>query len=175
MFDVYRCFHYKLLCGDGKRNAYINIFAVIVFWLVFISLMVSYGKIALKLLRRSQERPDLPNALCYARSSKKSFFILFVFTLCFVPYHSVRPFYIISQMTDVSCFWRNVANKANETVLLLSALNSCLDPVMYFLLSSSVRKEVLRLVNSLFRVQKVGGNSGSSSTGEIDSKKGNTY
>lgn len=133
-----------------------------------------YGKIALKLLRTSQEKPDLPNAPRYARTARKSFFILFLFTICFVPYHTVRVFYIKTQITDTSCFWQGVADNANEMALLFSALNSCLDPVMYFLLSSSVRKEVLRLVSNMFCVRDVAGVSGSSSTVEMDSKNGKT-
>lgn len=162
MFIVSRCFHYKSL-KDEKWVAYINIFVLVVFWLVFISLLVSYVKIALKLLRTSQEKPDLPNASRYSRTAKKSFFILFLFTVCFVPYHVVRVFYIKTQITETSCYWKNVANVANEVALVFSALNSCLDPVMYILLSSSVRREVLHLVSNVFCVRDVTGISGSSS------------
>ncbi|XP_047457828.1 probable G-protein coupled receptor 34 [Mugil cephalus] len=164
-----RCFHYKTL-HHAKWKSYINMTSVAIFWLVFISLAMSYGKIALKLLKTSQERPDLPNAQCYTRTAKKSFFILFVFIFCFVPYHSTRVFYIITQITDISCFWRDVADKANEVTLLLSAFNSCLDPVMFFVLSSSVRKEVQRLVSSVFCVRDVARVSGSSSSVEVDSR-----
>lgn len=172
-FCVSRCFHYKQLC-QNKWKAYINIFVLILFWLVFISLVLSYGNIALKLLRTSQEKPDLPNAPHYTRTAKKSFFILFLFTVCFVPYHIVRVFYIKTQITDTSCFWQNVADKANEVALLFSALNSCLDPVMYFLLSSSVRREVLRLVSNKFCMRDVAGSSGGSSTAELDGRNGRT-
>ncbi|XP_022048883.1 probable G-protein coupled receptor 34 [Acanthochromis polyacanthus] len=164
-----RCFHYKLL-HNARWKAYINIFVVVVFWLVFIALMVSYGKIALKLLKVSQDKPDLPNASHYSRTARKSFFILFLFTVCFVPYHMVRVFYIKTQITDTSCYWRGVADKANEVALLFSALNSCLDPVMFFLLSSSVRKEVLRLVSRVLCVRDAAASSSSSSTLDWDSR-----
>lgn len=97
---------------------------MVVFWLTFISLVVSYGKIALKLQRASQEKPGLPNALHYARTARKSFFILFLFTVCFVPYHMVRVFYIKTQITNASCFWQGVADRANEVALLFSALTA---------------------------------------------------
>ncbi|XP_068429080.1 probable G-protein coupled receptor 34b, partial [Clinocottus analis] len=168
-----RCFHYKVL-QTAKWKAYINMCMLVVFWLVFVSLAVSYGKIALKLQRASREKPDLPNASRYTRTARKSFFILFLFTVCFVPYHLVRVFYIQTQIADTSCFWRGVADKSNEVALLFSALNSCLDPVMYFLLSSSVRKEVLRLAGAVFCVRDVGGVSGSSSGVDTDGKSGRT-
>lgn len=173
MCAVSRCFHYKVL-NNQEWKAYINISVLVIFWLVFIALIVSYGKIALKLLRTSQNKPDLPNAALYTRTAKKSFFILFIFTICFVPYHLVRVFYIRTQITATSCFWRDVADKANEVVLLFSALNSCLDPIMYFLLSSSVRKEVLRLVSSVLCTRSVAVVSGSSSTADFDGRNGRT-
>lgn len=160
---VSRCFHYKRLESE-KWKAYINMFVVVVFWLVFISLVVSYGKIGLKLLRTSQRKPDMPNVAHYTRTAKKSFFILFVFTVCFVPYHMVRVFYIKTQITETQCSWQRAADIANEVALVFSALNSCLDPVMYFLLSSSVRKQVLRLVSHMFNLKDVAGGSRSSST-----------
>ncbi|KAM9851138.1 putative G-protein coupled receptor 34 [Aulostomus maculatus] len=169
--QVDRCFHYKEL-HNAKWKAYINICLLVVFWFVFVSLVVSYGKIALKLLKTSQQKPDLPNASRYTRTARKSFFILFLFTVCFVPYHLVRVFYIKTQITDTSCFWRDMADKANEVTLLLSALNACLDPIMFFLLSSSVRKEVLRLVSSVFRLRDVPGVSGTSSTQELEGRTG---
>ncbi|KAM6986714.1 putative G-protein coupled receptor 34 [Aplochiton taeniatus] len=159
-----RCFEYKAL-EHAKWRAHFNFFLVAVFWLVFLSLVVSYSKIALKLLRTSRESPDLPNAARYHRTAKKSFFILFIFTVCFVPFHVVRVFYIVTQITSTSCYWRNVADRANEGALLFSTLNSCLDPVMYFLLSSSVRRETLRLVNNVFHLSE-GGVSRSSSSVE---------
>ncbi|KAF7658512.1 hypothetical protein LDENG_00011390 [Lucifuga dentata] len=160
--EINRCFHYKVLINE-KWKAYINIFILVIFWITFFSLVVSYGKIAMKLLRTSQQKPDLPNASRYARTARKSFFILFLFTLCFVPYHVVRVFYIKTQITHTSCFCRRVADQANELALLFSALNSCLDPVMYFLLSSSIRKEVLQLMSNVWHVRDNGVNRSSSS------------
>ena len=157
-----RCFQYKQR-KHAQGKAYFNLFLVAVFWFVFVCLVVSYGKIALKLLRASRDKPDLPNATRYNRTARKSFFVLFLFTICFVPYHMVRVFYVVSQISETSCFWRGVVDQANEVVLLLSALNSCLDPMMYFLLSESVRKETLRLVNKMFRLSASGGSGSGSS------------
>lgn len=162
-----RCFHYKLL-HHQKWKAYINVVVLIGFWLVFVALVVSYVKIALKLRTASQNKPGLPNAPHYARTARKSFFILFLFTICFVPYHLVRIFYIRTQITDASCFWQGVADRANEVALLFSALNSCLDPVMYFLLSSSVRKEVFHLLGNVLCVRDMVGVIGNSSTIELE-------
>lgn len=140
-----KCFQYKMRQSKAKGKAYFNAVLVLLFWLVFIMLVVSYAKIASQLLRVSRDKPDLPNAQRYERTAKKSFFVLFLFTVCFGPYHAFRPVYILSQLGGtVSCDYLQLVDRTNEVMLLFSAFNSCLDPVMYFLLSGSVRKTALR-------------------------------
>ncbi|XP_034043056.1 probable G-protein coupled receptor 34b [Thalassophryne amazonica] len=170
--ELHRCFHYKQLF-HAKWKAYINIFVLVIFWLIFFSLAVSYGKIAMKLIKTSQDKPDLPNAARYIHTARKSFFVLFVFTFCFVPYHMTRVFYIYTQIMPTSCSWMGVADKVNEMVLVFSALNSCLDPVMYFLLSSAARKRMLQMVNHRFCSQDYDFNP-STSAMELDKMIGAT-
>ncbi|XP_006638975.2 probable G-protein coupled receptor 34b [Lepisosteus oculatus] len=140
-----KCFHYKHR-KYAKGKAYFNVFLIVVFWIVFASLVLSYGKIAKKLYQVSKDKPDLPNAQKYSRTAKKSFFVLFIFTVCFVPYHIFRCVYIWSQISDPNCYWKNIIDKTNEIALLFSAFNSCLDPVMYFLLSGTVRRTTTDLL-----------------------------
>ncbi|XP_010780122.1 probable G-protein coupled receptor 34 [Notothenia coriiceps] len=140
-----KCFQYKQRSSKAKGKAYFNGVLVLLFWLVFVMLVVSYAKIASQLMKVSRDKPDLPNAHRYQRTAKKSFFVLFLFTICFAPYHAFRPVYIISQLTEaVSCDYLKLVDRTNEIMLLFSAFNSCLDPVMYFLLSGTVRKTALR-------------------------------
>ncbi|XP_018516484.1 probable G-protein coupled receptor 34 [Lates calcarifer] len=139
-----QCFQYKQR-RRAKGKAYFNAMLVAFFWLVFLMLVVSYSKIASQLLRVSRDKPDLPNSHKYQRTAKKSFFVLFLFTLCFGPYHAFRPVYILSQLSeDITCDYLKLVDRTNEVMLLFSAFNSCLDPVMYFLLSGSVRKAALQ-------------------------------
>lgn len=144
------CFQYKQR-QKAKGKAYFNAMLVLFFWFVFIMLVVSYMKIASQLLKVSRDKPDLPNAHKYQRTAKKSFFVLFLFTLCFGPYHAFRPVYIHSQLSErPSCDYMHLVDRVNEVMLLFSAFNSCLDPVMYFLLSGSVRKTALRVLGDRF-------------------------
>ncbi|MEE6469592.1 hypothetical protein FKM82_008687 [Ascaphus truei] len=139
------CFQYTDK-KDAIWEAALNYFVVLVFWIVFLLLILSYVKIANNLFKISRERSHLPNAGKYKCSAHKSFFVLFIFTLCFLPYHTFRIIYITSQLQSISCYWKNIIHKTNEIMLVFSALNSCLDPVMYFLLSSSIRKTVFQLI-----------------------------
>lgn len=144
-----KCFQYKSR-RQARGKAYFNIFMVAIFWLVFLLLVVSYGQIARRLLQVSHDKPDLPNAGHYSRAAKKSFVVLFLFTVCFVPYHAFRGVYVHSQLTETPCEMRRHVDCANEFMLLLSALNSCLDPLMYFVLSASVRKATLSAISRVF-------------------------
>lgn len=141
-----QCFEYR-----QRRNvtwkAYLNAMLVVLFWLVFVLMVISHAKIASRLLQLSQKKPELPNASKYKRTAKKSFFVLFLFTVCFAPYHIFRPVYIQSQInSNASCTYLGMVSSINEIILLLSTFNSCLDPVMYFLLSGSVRRTALRVL-----------------------------
>lgn len=139
-----KCFQYKQR-NIAKGKAYFNGVLVLMFWLIFFMMVASYARVAAQLLKVSRDKPDLPNAQRYQRTAKKSFFVLFLFTVCFGPYHAFRPVYILSQLSQtISCDYLHLMDRTNEVMLLFSAFNSCLDPVMYFLLSGSVRKTALR-------------------------------
>ncbi|KAM4710752.1 putative G-protein coupled receptor 34 [Anableps anableps] len=145
-----KCFEYRQR-RNVRWKAYINIITVVLFWLVFFMMVTSYAKIASQLLQLSQKKPELPNAPKYKRTAKKSFFVLFLFTVCFAPYHIFRPVYIQSQIhSPGSCSYLGMVDQTNEIMLLLSTFNSCLDPVMYFLLSGSVRRTALQVLGHRF-------------------------
>uniref|UniRef100_A0A8C4VT80 Probable G-protein coupled receptor 34 n=2 Tax=Gopherus evgoodei TaxID=1825980 RepID=A0A8C4VT80_9SAUR len=139
------CFHYRDK-QNAKMEAILNYILATVFWIVFFLLILSYIKIAENLLKISKKRADFPNAGKYSTTARNSFIVLIIFTLCFVPFHIFRFVYITSQLQHISCNWKEIIHKCNEIMLLFSAFNSCLDPVMYFLMSSSVRKTVFRLI-----------------------------
>ncbi|XP_066497177.1 probable G-protein coupled receptor 34b [Hoplias malabaricus] len=168
-----KCFQYKHL-RDAKWKGFFNLILVVVFWVIYCALVMSYGKIAMGLLRVSRDKPDLPNAAKYGRTARKSFFVLFLFTICFVPYHLVRIFYIISQITNVSCQWVELVDKTNEIALLFSAFNSCLDPVMYFLLCSSVRRAVREVLCKCLSLRASAGSSSSGNETGRNLKEQNT-
>lgn len=160
-----KCFHYRPRSGPAKAKAYVNAVLVGFFWLVFALLAVCYGRIARQLQHASRDKPGLPNAQRYGRTARKSFIVLLLFAICFVPYHTFRPFYVHAQLHKTqSCEHARLLERVNEVMLLLSALNSCLDPVMYFLLSGSVRRAALQTLGGHFRSE--GGITTNSSTTE---------
>ncbi|NXU52925.1 GPR34 protein, partial [Turnix velox] len=139
------CFHYRNKL-NARPEAILNYIVVLIFWIVFFLLILSYVKIAKNLLKISKKRANFPNAGKYTQTARNSFIVLFIFTICFVPYHIFRFAYITSQLQNPSCYWKEIIHKCNEVMLIFSSFNSCLDPVMYFLMSTSVRKTVFQLL-----------------------------
>ncbi|NXF71221.1 GPR34 protein, partial [Sclerurus mexicanus] len=139
------CFHYRTKENE-KTEVILNYIIVLIFWIVFFLLILSYVKIAKNLLKISRRRSNFPNAGKYTKTARNSFIVLIIFTVCFVPYHVFRFAYITSQLQNPSCYWKEIIHKCNEVMLIFSSFNSCLDPVMYFLMSRSVRKTVFQLI-----------------------------
>ncbi|NXW74257.1 GPR34 protein, partial [Hirundo rustica] len=141
-----KCFHYRSKQNAEKTEAILNYITVLIFWIVFFLLILSYVKIAKNLLKISRRRANFPNAGKYTQTARNSFIVLIIFTICFVPYHMFRVVYITSQLQSPSCYWTEIIHTCNEVMLIFSSFNSCLDPVMYFLMSRSVRKTVFQLI-----------------------------
>ncbi|NXC87095.1 GP171 protein, partial [Cercotrichas coryphoeus] len=63
--------------------------------------------------------------------------------LCFVPFHAVRIPYTLSQGgAAAGCALRRALFRAKEATLLLAVGNLCLDPILYYHLSSSFRSRL---------------------------------
>ncbi|XP_037368402.1 probable G-protein coupled receptor 34 [Talpa occidentalis] len=145
------CFHYRAKTGN-RGEAIFNLFIVAMFWVIFLLIILSYIKIGKNLLRISKRRSRFPNSSKYTTTARNSFIVLIIFTICFVPYHAFRFVYVLSQLDEkISCYWREIIHKTNEMMLVLSSFNSCLDPVMYFLMSSNIRKIMCQILSRRFQ------------------------
>lgn len=156
------CFHYRDKLNE-KGEAIFNLVLVVMFWLIFLLIILSYIKIGKNLLKISKRRSKFPNSGKYATTARNSFIVLIIFTVCFVPYHAFRFVYVSLQLNVSSCYWKEIVHKTNEIMLVFSSFNSCLDPVMYFLMSSNIRKIMCQLLSRGFQ----GDSSRSESTSEF--------
>lgn len=156
------CFHYRDKVNE-KGEAIFNLVLVVMFWLIFLLIILSYIKIGKNLLKISKRRSKFPNSGKYATTARNSFIVLIIFTVCFVPYHAFRFVYISLQLNVSPCYWKEIVHKTNEIMLVFSSFNSCLDPVMYFLMSSNIRKIMCQLLSRSFQ----GDSSRSESTSEF--------
>lgn len=156
------CFHYRDKRKE-KGEAIFNLVLVVMFWLIFLLIILSYLKIGKNLLKISKRRSKFPNSGKYATTARNSFIVLIIFTVCFVPFHAFRFVYVSVQLNVSSCYWKEIVHKTNEIMLVFSSFNSCLDPVMYFLMSSNIRKIMCQLLSRRFQ----GDSSRSESTSEF--------
>ncbi|XP_069578743.1 P2Y purinoceptor 14 [Brachyistius frenatus] len=119
--------------------------SVSLFWVTLPVLAFCYASIARRVYQ-SYRRVRCDNSDVCRKSNRSIFSILAVFFICFVPYHVCRVPYTLSQM-PASGFGRDACFllfQVKEGTLFLSALNVCLDPVIYFLMCRTFRESLLR-------------------------------
>ncbi|XP_029028393.1 P2Y purinoceptor 14 [Betta splendens] len=120
-------------------------FNVALFWVTLVVLCFCYTSIA-RQVYRSYRRVRRNNNDACRKSNRSIFSLLAVFFICFVPYHVCRVPYTLSQMpwSGFSGDTRFLLFQLKEATLYLSALNICLDPIIYFLMCRTFRESLLR-------------------------------
>ncbi|KAJ1102416.1 hypothetical protein NDU88_007466 [Pleurodeles waltl] len=145
-----KCFHFR---SKGLLAAVINITAVVVFFVLLVLFICSYTEISKKLCRLPPRRTEQPGRSSSATAVTKTLVVLVIFIVSFVPYHTVRLPYVLAQLDIISSVaWKQALHTANEVALCISALNSCMDPVIYFFLSNSFRKAMLCTLQGKFKI-----------------------
>lgn len=122
-----------------------SLFSVGLFWLTLLVLTFCYTSIACRIYQ-SYRRVRHNSSEARRKSGRSIFSILVVFLVCFVPYHVCRVPYTLSQMPASGYSWnsRFLLFQLKEGTLFLSALNVCLDPVIYFLMCRTFRDSLLK-------------------------------
>lgn len=114
------------------------------FWIVFFLLIIFYSSIARKIYI-SHRKFRKNSKLTRHKTSRNIFTIMFVFFICFVPYHIGRLPYTLSQSTTkYSCQSLNILFYIKELTLLLSAANVCLDPIIYVFLCQPFKESLYK-------------------------------
>lgn len=122
-----------------------TLFSISLFWMTLLVLAFCYASIVCRVYQ-SYRRVRHNNGDVRCKSNRSIFSILVVFFVCFVPYHVCRVPYTLSQMPASDFSWnaRFVLFQLKEGTLFLSALNVCLDPIIYFLMCRTFRESLLR-------------------------------
>ncbi|KAM9696031.1 P2Y purinoceptor 14 isoform 1-T1 [Dama dama] len=147
-----RCMDLKSDLGLKWHKASSYIF-VGIFWIVFLSLIVFYTAITKKIFK-SHLKSRKNSISVKKKSSRNIFSIMFVFFICFVPYHIARIPYTKSQTeAHYNCQAKEILLYVKEFSLLLSAANVCLDPIIYFFLCQPFREVLCKKLHIPLKTQ----------------------
>ncbi|KAM9318602.1 P2Y purinoceptor 14-like [Pholidichthys leucotaenia] len=112
---------------------------IVIFLLVLVSILFFYYRISCKMLLAQQSQVSFSSSKKLVKSRKNMLVLVTVFCVCFIPYHLVRlPYVYISW----SCFALQVFYYMKEVTNIVSILNVCLDPLIYFLFCKSFRAQL---------------------------------
>nr|XP_043887450.1 P2Y purinoceptor 14 [Solea senegalensis] len=138
------CMKLKTLLGV-QWHRWSTLFNVSLFWVTLVVLAFCYTSIAHRVYQ-SYRRVRRNNSDVCRKSNRSIFSILVVFFVCFVPYHVCRVPYTLSQMPGSGFTWytRFLLFQLKEGTLFLSALNVCLDPIIYVLMCRTFRESLLK-------------------------------
>ncbi|KAL4008698.1 hypothetical protein ACER0C_002550 [Sarotherodon galilaeus] len=143
-------------CCDPFISASVSLFftiihtlSVIIFLVVFISLVFLYYSTSRRVLKAQQRQLASSDKL--VKSRRNMLVLVSIFCVCFVPYHLVRlpSTFLTSNRSVVS-----VLNYIMEVTTMVAVFNICLDPVVYFFLSKTFRSRV-RMVSWRGNIQQV--------------------
>ncbi|XP_014694058.1 P2Y purinoceptor 14 [Equus asinus] len=148
-----KCMDLKNTLGQKWHKASNYIF-VGIFWMVFLLLIVFYTAITRKIFK-SHLKSRKNSIWVKKKSSRNIFSIMFVFVVCFVPYHIARIPYTQSQTeAHYSCRSKEILHHVKEFTLLLSAANVCLDPIIYFFLCQPFREILCKKLHIPLKAQQ---------------------
>nr|XP_020475613.1 P2Y purinoceptor 2 isoform X1 [Monopterus albus] len=133
---------------------YSSVVSVFMFVLPFVVVMVCYGLMVRKLREPSWGSEGERGGLAAQRSKQKSvkmiIIVLAAFMLCFLPFHFTRTLYYsfryLRQVNpaQVSCNFLEACSIAYKVTRPLASVNSCVDPILYFLAGQDVRTNLIK-------------------------------
>ncbi|XP_050786740.1 P2Y purinoceptor 2 [Gopherus flavomarginatus] len=115
----------------GQFVIYSSVMLVLLFCIPFLAIIVCYCLMARKLLQPT--RGTSRRSKSKKKSVKMIIVVLVVFIICFLPFHVTRTLYYSFRSWDLSCGTLNAINLAYKVTRPLASTNSCLDPILYFL------------------------------------------
>lgn len=110
-----------------------------IFLLVLISLIWFYYRTSRK-LSLAQRNHSTSSSNKLAKSRRNMLVLVSVFCICFVPYHLVRLPYAFKKA--LVCSWSWWFFYVKELTVLVSVLNICLDPLIYFIFCKAFRAQM---------------------------------
>uniref|UniRef100_UPI0037E82646 P2Y purinoceptor 4-like n=1 Tax=Semicossyphus pulcher TaxID=241346 RepID=UPI0037E82646 len=142
------------LCHDTTSQAafqeyvnYSSVVMVLLFGVPFLVIVVCYCLMARKLCRPRQGlSAGQKGTASHQKSIKLIIVVLVVFAISFVPFHITRTLYYTSRVLDLNCDFLNIVNFTYKITRPLASINSCIDPILYFLAGDHYRSKMMSVL-----------------------------
>ncbi|XP_047440368.1 P2Y purinoceptor 4 [Mugil cephalus] len=142
------------LCHDTTNQAsfreyvdYSSVVMVLLFGIPFLVIVVCYCLMARTLCQPRQGISATQAANASRRKSIKLIIVvLVVFAVSFVPFHITRTLYYTSRVLELDCEFLNIVNFAYKITRPLASVNSCIDPILYFLAGDHLRSKLMSVL-----------------------------
>ncbi|XP_073517394.1 P2Y purinoceptor 2 [Phyllobates terribilis] len=138
----------NIICHDTSSADLFDTFVVyssvnlaLLFCVPFVVILVCYVLMARTLLRPSAATSQTSKSK--RKSIKMIIIVLFVFIICFLPFHVNRTLYYYFRKMDLECYILNAINLAYKVTRPLASANSCFDPILYFLAGQNIRRNLI--------------------------------
>ncbi|XP_074407542.1 P2Y purinoceptor 4 [Zonotrichia albicollis] len=139
------------LCHDTTKPEefdhyvhYSSSIMTLLFGVPFLVIVLCYCLMAKRLCKPSFSSPGLRMPSYKRRSIKMIIVVLAVFAICFVPFHITRTLYYTSRYFQADCRTLNIINFSYKITRPLASINSCLDPILYFMAGDKYRGRLRR-------------------------------
>ncbi|TRZ06304.1 hypothetical protein HGM15179_020803 [Zosterops borbonicus] len=112
------------------------------FGVPFLVIVLCYCLMAKWLCKSSFSSPSLRLPSYKKRSIKMIIVVLTVFAICFVPFHITCTLYYTSHYFQANCRTLNIINFTYKIMQPLASINSCLNPILYFMAGDKYRGQL---------------------------------
>ncbi|XP_065531902.1 cysteinyl leukotriene receptor 2 [Lathamus discolor] len=127
--------------SSTHRLLMMNSFVLVVGFILPFCIIVFCYIFAIKALLKSRS-PQCKKAVCHKKALSTIIITLILFLLCFLPYHVLRTLHLMYS----SCSQANLPmHKALVVTLCLAAMNSCLDPILYYFAGENFKARIRSL------------------------------
>lgn len=139
------------LCHDttsqdafNKYVDYSSVVMVLLFGIPFMVIVVCYCLMARSLCRpRVGLSTSQQGKASRQKSIKLIIIVLVVFAVSFVPFHITRTLYNTARVLNANCEFLNIVNFTYKITRPLASVNSCIDPILYFLAGDHFRSRLM--------------------------------
>lgn len=126
---------------------YSSVVMVLLFGVPFMVIVVCYCLMARTLCRpRRGLSASQQSRTSRQKSIKLIIVVLVVFAVSFVPFHITRTIYYTSRVLDLDCKFLNIVNFTYKITRPLASVNSCIDPILYFLAGDHYRSKMMSVL-----------------------------